>query len=66
MEKGIVFFDEWQDEILNLSNKRAGILIKALCAYRKGDPLPEMDEQTKTVFDKILKSQNRGCSNGKR
>lgn len=55
----ILIYTEYREDIEELSDKQAGVLLKALLRYQDGESLPEMDKVVKTLFNPMRRCVDR-------
>ena len=63
MKDRFVIYTKYEEQIKMLTDTQAGILLRAMIAHQKGEPLPKMDGLTSMAFT-FIRQQND--ENGKR
>ena len=48
-----LMYTEWANQVIRLSDEQAGVLLKSIFAYNKGEPMPAMDDKTDMCFSFI-------------
>jgi hypothetical protein len=57
MKDGFVIYTKYEEQIKMLTDTQAGILLRAMIAHQKGEPLPKMDGLTAMAFT-FIRQQN--------
>ena len=57
MKDGFVVYTKYEEQIKMLTDTQAGILLRAMIAHQKGEPLPKMDGLTAMAFT-FIRQQN--------
>ena len=57
MKDGFVIYTKYEEQIKMLTDTQAGILLRAMLCYQKGEPLPKMDGLTTMAFT-FIRQQN--------
>ena len=57
MKDGFVIYTKYEEQIKMLTDTQAGILLRAMFCYQKGEPLPKMDGLTTMAFT-FIRQQN--------
>ena len=63
MKDGFVIYTKYEEQIKMLTDTQAGILLRAMIAHQKGEPLPKMDGLTTMAFTFI---RQKNDEDGKR